>query len=298
MSVPLIPKKELKYHKFSNTLRLIEGSKFEALKKDILENGQRNKITIYNGEILDGRNRYRACNELGIVPKTEEFHGTEVEAAKFVISQNLSRRHMNPGQVAIAHLVIYDLLKEANALDQKNRKRGTLGNLDHPQLAKNKTAYILSKQAGIGQSTILEAVMLRNKSPETLQKVVDGEITLSKAYASLPKVKYGKYGKKLDYFDRAASEFLKQQDLNEPFEIPKDFDTYEKIMHFAIKVSGMGYMIQTIWAHRKVYVQIVKESSNFNTWRSGRCENDFRRAFCVESSTVLKQLVTKVEKVA
>ena len=49
-------------------------------------------------ELLDGRNRTRACKELGIVPKVEEFVGTEEEAAAFVESQNEHRRHLPAGE--------------------------------------------------------------------------------------------------------------------------------------------------------------------------------------------------------
>ncbi len=73
---------------------LMEGEEFAAFKGDIAINGLKNPVWHYEGKILDGRNRLRACTELGIEPRFEEFTGTVAEAAAFVDSQNLHRRHL------------------------------------------------------------------------------------------------------------------------------------------------------------------------------------------------------------
>ena len=65
------------------------GTEFNALVADIREHGLREPIIVHEGEILDGRNRHRACQEIGIEPAT-------VEA--FVVSRNLHRRHLNEAQ--------------------------------------------------------------------------------------------------------------------------------------------------------------------------------------------------------
>jgi ParB-like chromosome segregation protein Spo0J len=71
---------------------------FASLKEDISEHGQRDPVIVFQNQILDGRNRYRACQELGIEAKTEEFVGDDPVA--FVVSKNLKRRHLNESQRA------------------------------------------------------------------------------------------------------------------------------------------------------------------------------------------------------
>ena len=98
------------YHPAANCFPLLEGEEFDRLVADIQANGQENAITIINGtEILDGRNRYRACKQLGIVPKIHNWAGANKEAITFVISQNVSRRHLNESQRAVVAINLVDL---------------------------------------------------------------------------------------------------------------------------------------------------------------------------------------------
>jgi ParB-like nuclease domain len=70
------------------------------LARDIKERGQLEPIVLYKGLILDGRNRYRACQIAGVKPRTEEFNAkaTKRSPEEFVLSRNLRRRHLSVGQ--------------------------------------------------------------------------------------------------------------------------------------------------------------------------------------------------------
>ena len=57
---------ELKIHPAAETFGLMDRCRFEELKADIKANGVRVPLAIYDGMLLDGRNRYTACLELGI----------------------------------------------------------------------------------------------------------------------------------------------------------------------------------------------------------------------------------------
>jgi hypothetical protein len=72
---------------------------YEELKADIGRNGLREKIVIYEDEILDGRHRYRACIEAGIEPSFRQHEGDD--PVGFVVSMNLHRRQLNASQRAM-----------------------------------------------------------------------------------------------------------------------------------------------------------------------------------------------------
>lgn len=78
----------------------MSGEEFDGLVADIRKHGQREPIILFAGSILDGRNRYRACQQLGIEPLTVEWGG-EGTIEAFVVSKNLHRRHLNESQRAM-----------------------------------------------------------------------------------------------------------------------------------------------------------------------------------------------------
>ena len=59
----------MKAHPLADLLPLIHGVEFDALVEDIREHGLRVPITIFDGKVLDGRNRVRACDAAGVEPR-------------------------------------------------------------------------------------------------------------------------------------------------------------------------------------------------------------------------------------
>ncbi len=72
---------------------------FFALKEDIRSKGQREDVVLWEGKILDGRNRYRACQELGIDVQWRELPECD-DPIDYVLSKNLYRRHLTESQRA------------------------------------------------------------------------------------------------------------------------------------------------------------------------------------------------------
>ena len=88
-------------HPITDIFPSMTNGEYAAFLADIQEYGQREPIFVYQGQIVDGRNRYRACLELGISPTVREYDGDEASLTAFVISLNLHRRHLNESQRAL-----------------------------------------------------------------------------------------------------------------------------------------------------------------------------------------------------
>lgn len=71
---------------------------YAELVEDIREHGLNEPIMLFQGVILDGRHRERACHDAGVNPRYRTFKGSYAEAAAFVLSANAHRRHLSVGQ--------------------------------------------------------------------------------------------------------------------------------------------------------------------------------------------------------
>lgn len=157
----------LKPHKFAALFPLMTGQEFDRLVEDIRRHGQQVPITTYRGEILDGRNRYRACEELDIEPVTVEFTGPETPL-EFVTSMNLHRRHLSDRQRALI------AAKIANALPGVSVKHLRKEQVGIPTVCEVIPIGTAARALNIGRSSVISArVVLRGGTPE--------EITLAEA---------------------------------------------------------------------------------------------------------------------
>jgi len=102
------PAQTLSFHPLADLFPLMEGEEFEALVADIEKNGLQQDIVLYQGKILDGRNRYRVLLALGWDSERIKEHCFDPrkvpgacglkDPAAYVISANLRRRHLSAEQ--------------------------------------------------------------------------------------------------------------------------------------------------------------------------------------------------------
>jgi hypothetical protein len=142
---------ELQFHPLAALFPLMEGKEFDSLVADIAENGLREKIDLYQGKIVDGRNRYRALQRLGIDPSAEPSkyfrkaiyaHAVGGEIAPheqnnddrvraYAISRNIHRRHLTPEQ---KQDLLVELVKASP--EKSDRTLAKEGGTTHPTIAK------------------------------------------------------------------------------------------------------------------------------------------------------------------
>ena len=89
----------LTFHPLADVFPLLEGEAFDALVADIAASGLCEAVWLYEGQILDGRNRYRACQALSRDCATRDYLGND--PLGFVLSMNLQRRHLDESQRAM-----------------------------------------------------------------------------------------------------------------------------------------------------------------------------------------------------
>jgi ParB-like chromosome segregation protein Spo0J len=164
-------------HELAECFPLIAGNEFAELVASIRARGQHEPITLFNGLILDGRNRYRACLEAGVEPRTTAFSGTFDDARKFVIDANIHRRHLDTSQRAMAAARLATL---GHGGDRKSDQAANL-----PVETQAEAAKLLN----VSERSVRDGrKVLDHGQPELVQAVDRGEIAVSKAreIAELP----------------------------------------------------------------------------------------------------------------
>jgi hypothetical protein len=108
------PPKQYEFHRLADLFPILDdkSAAFEALVDDVRERGQQEPVWLYEGKILDGRNRYLACQRINREVNVKTWTGDD--PIGFVLSVNLHRRHLNEGQRAMVAAKLTDLEKGAN----------------------------------------------------------------------------------------------------------------------------------------------------------------------------------------
>jgi hypothetical protein len=156
-------------HEYANLFPMMADADLRELGADIKKHGLRDAIVTLDGKILDGRNRHRACELVGVPPHYEAFNGDD--ALGFVISHNLHRRHLTDSQRAMV------------AGDLANLKRGRIelksnspiGEFDSPIKTRTQAAELLNVST---RSVDRAKKVMADAIPEVTEMVKAGELSL------------------------------------------------------------------------------------------------------------------------
>jgi ParB-like chromosome segregation protein Spo0J len=178
------------FHPIANLFPLMEGEQFDALLHDIRANGLRQSIVEFEGLILDGRNRIRACDQVGVAPSFVTFQGSD--PVSFVLSANLHRRHLNESQRAM-------IASRLATMDRGHPVNASIEAFTQPDAA---------KMLNVSRSTVQRAAIVRESAaPELTARVERGDVHVSlaaKLAANLSKEQQRELSDKPEAFLRGA----------------------------------------------------------------------------------------------
>jgi len=168
------PDTEVKIHQFAAEFPLMEGDEYEQF-KDRMRRGQQSPVIMLNGELLDGRNRLKACRELGIKTMAVEYRGEKTDE-QLITDLNIHRRHLTASQRAAYGLRLLPLHEK----EAKERKKA--GVADHSEIIRSGRAVDLAgAQVGVSGRYVEAANKIAQSSPELLPKLISGELTVPEA---------------------------------------------------------------------------------------------------------------------
>jgi N6-adenosine-specific RNA methylase IME4 len=163
----------MKYHPLANIFPLMEGAAFDALAADIKANGLREPLVMYEGMLLDGRNRWRAALAAGIAITGKDIRQFDPkkdgDPLAFVISKNLQRRMLDESQRAMV---------AAKLANMRQGERTDLPSIEGKSISQTDAAMMLN----VGRASVERAkTVQRDAVPEIVKAVEQGQLAVSLA---------------------------------------------------------------------------------------------------------------------
>jgi len=174
----------MKKHKF-NIFPAAKAEDYNRLRDDIRDNGydSNQPIIIYEGEVLDGWNRWTACLELKINPPTRQFDGDESEAIGLVMRTN-KRRNLNSGQWATIAVEAEDITKAISEQSDKRMKAGKSNpsqKIDQGSRNEQRSTHKAAEIFNTNRTYVSQAAKIKQAAPDVFEKVKAGKMTMQDA---------------------------------------------------------------------------------------------------------------------
>lgn len=166
------------WHPIACIFPMLPSEELQELSLDIEAHGQREPCLLFEGKILDGRNRWEACKIAGIEPKTKVIKTDD--PLGLVMSLNLHRRHLSPSQAGMCAArarEFYDLQANQRMIDGKQ-----IDPVENLPQGSGKARDIAGKAFGVSGKTVDHASkVLAQAIPEVVAAVDGGRMAVSTA---------------------------------------------------------------------------------------------------------------------
>lgn len=158
----------------------LTDEEYQQLKENILADGCREPLVIWNGTIVDGHNRYKICTENSVDYQTVEkgFSGKQ-EVVEWVIKNQFGRRNLSLFQRSELALKLKPVIREKAKENQSaagGDKKSLCQIFDKAIIdTAIDTKKEIAKIAGVSHGTIMKVERIKNQgTPEQIQRAEKG----------------------------------------------------------------------------------------------------------------------------
>ena len=166
----------------------LQKEEMEKLTENLIQEGCRDDLVVWNGIVVDGHNRYRICHENNIpFAYTEKEFENEAEARRWIINNQVGRRNL-PDFVKCELVLPFEAELKAEAKkrqgarnDLKNIPQNSAGSLKNKE-----TREELAEMAGVSRDTLMKAKKISAEADEKTKELLRaGEMSIHRAYTDL-----------------------------------------------------------------------------------------------------------------
>jgi DNA methylase len=250
------------WHEKTKLVPMASSEELDAITKDIAQNGLQNEIVLFEGKVLDGRNRIIACATAGTEPRFTVFEPSEVSASDFVYSQNLYRRQLTKNQrAALAAELVPQFSLGARQRQIEAGQHGADGGRGNKKL--------LPQKCGERFTAASEAAkFIGGVSGRYVEKVLslDRKARAKNEFDLLDKLKSGLFS--IRDAEKHVDELFRPRTLHEVFVAPP----------FSVLDTRQGY-----WRRRKEEWSRLLGSNNGHSQQLNSSQPDFALSFAATS---------------
>ena len=171
---------------FKSLIPPLTADEYEQLEQNLLRDGVRDPIVVWDETIIDGHNRYELAQKHGLAFNLANMTFCNRDAAKeWIVRNQFGRRNLSPyirAQLALK-------LKPIISIKAKENKACGQGGVLLPQNsveAKIDTQKELARIAGVSHDTIHKVEVIEAKAPEQVKsKIIEGDMSIHQAYNNI-----------------------------------------------------------------------------------------------------------------
>lgn len=184
-------------HPVASLFPMADDDVLQGLAEDIKQNGLREPIvTVHNGGradnviVVDGRNRFRACELAGVEPVFTKMRAldnasldsgaeniTDESLSKWIISHNLHRRHLTASQRAMIAEGYQEQFRAAAELRMKAGKKHN----PTETFPQGSVADQAGELFGVSGRSVRDASYVKRNAPERVEDIRAGRMSVSAA---------------------------------------------------------------------------------------------------------------------
>lgn len=181
-------------HPAAELFPMMNDDELAALAHDIKTNGLQQPVIMFGAQLLDGRNRWKACELVGVEVHLRDWSGKD--AVAFVRSLNLHRRHLSAAQRAALAVRAEPVYAAAAAEKQKDDGKAKGG--AHPKDGNRpkgkqdnggRSLAQAAKETGASLDSAKAMKAVARVAPEVIEMVQRGQVATvaeAKRVAALP----------------------------------------------------------------------------------------------------------------
>lgn len=234
---------QAKVHPAADVFPMMNAEQYERLKEDIAAHGQQEAIVYWRGQLVDGRNRFKACRELKVEP-TECELDESIDPVAYVISANLHRRHLVTSQRSL-------VAAKLATLGNGQRKDGARSN----DLAQADAAALLQ----VSEPSVKRAKhVIANGSKELVQAVELGDVNLNQALKLTKAVEDKREQSKIVREGKAAIKAAitppetEQESNDDEDEHDYDYPIVKAFEHCDYRINTLRRLVTMLEPHEKI----------------------------------------------